>query len=129
MSIAFFISLKIFLENDEVEAARKSLQFFRGPNYDTKEELREIELKHESKKNKKSSHSWEFTIQRIFSLAFLKPFSCVGLLRIINTWSGSNCLLVYMISVLDESGSIVDPNVGPIFVGCSRVAFAGISNF
>ena len=30
-----------------------------------------------------------------------------------------------MISILDESGSIVDPNVGPIIVGCSRVAFAG----
>ena len=129
----FASKLSLFLyhsENNEVERAKKSLQFYRGPNFDITEELREIELKHESKKKQNSNHSWKFTLQRIFSSAFFKPFSCIGVLYIINTWSGFNCLLVYMISILDESGSNIDPNVGPIIVGSCRVAFAGglISN-
>ena len=43
----------------------------------------------------------------------------------INTWSGFNCLLVYMIEVLEKTGSNIDPNIGPIIVGSIRLAFAG----
>ena len=38
--------------------ARKSLQFFRGNNYDLTEELCEIKLKHESKMKEASNKSW-----------------------------------------------------------------------
>ena len=114
------------IENDNVEAARKSLQFFRGKDYDITEEFDEIKLKHESKKSRqKANQSWKFTVQRIFSSAFFKPFSCVGIIYVINTWSGFNCLLVYMIEVLEKTGSNIDPNIGPIIVGSIRLAFAG----
>ena len=113
------------IENNDNEAAKKSLQFFRGQNYDVSEEFNEIQQKHESKKSQHSKQSWKFTVQRIFSSAFFKPFSCVGILYIINTWSGFNSLLVYMIDILDETGSNIDPNIGPIVVGSTRLAFAG----
>ena len=91
------------------------------------EEFDEIKLKHESKKSQqKANQSWKFTVQRIFSSAFFKPFSCVGIIYVINTWSGFNCLLVYMIEVLEKTGSNIDPNIGPIIVGSIRLAFAGM---
>ena len=114
------------IENDNGESASKSLQFFRGKNYDITEEFDEIRLKHESKKSQqKENQSWKFTVQRIFSSAFFKPFSCVGIIYVINTWSGFNCLLVYMIEILEKTGSNIDPNIGPIIVGSIRLAFAG----
>ena len=115
------------VEDKQNEAAKKSLQFFRGKDYDIYEELTEIEVKHESKQTAQAQSNWKFTISRIFSIAFFKPFSCVGILYIIGTWTGFNCLLVYMITFLEETGSSFDPRIGPIVVGGLRVAFAGFA--
>ena len=114
------------IEDERPEMARKSLKFFRGKDYDVSEELDEIQKRHESKNANMTQKSWKFTLQRIFSYAFFKPFSCVGILYVISTWSGVNCLLVYMITFLEESGSSFDPHIGPIIVGTLRLLFAGI---
>ena len=75
------------------QAAKKSLQFFRGKNYDVTEELIEIQKKHESKMHGASKKSWKTLIGRIFSIAFLKPFSCVGVLFSLSPWVGGNSLM------------------------------------
>ena len=71
------------------------------------------------------STSWSWTFQRIFSTSFLKPFSCIGILYMLVAWSGFNNLLVYMIQFLEEAGSTIDPDIGPIIVGSIRIGFAG----
>ena len=54
------------------------------------------------------------------SPAFLKPFSCIGLLFIITMGSGLDALLVHMVDVLEETDSKVNPSIGPIIVGSIR---------
>ena len=114
------------IEDERPEMARKSLKFFRGGEYDVSEELDEIQKKHESRKANMPQKSWKFTVQRIYSYAFFKPFSCVGVLYVIGTWTGFNSLLVYMITILEDTGSSFDPHIGPIIVGILRLLFAGI---
>ena len=113
------------IEDEKFLQARKALQFFRGKNFDVEEELQEIQKKHESKKSQITQKSWKFTLKRIFSSAFFKPFSCVGILYVIGTWTGFNSLIVYMVTILEETGSNIDPHLAPIIVGCMRLTFAG----
>ena len=112
------------VEYNNVEEAKKSLQFFRGKNYDITEELNEIRQRHEKKES--SSQTWKFVIKRIFSKAFLKPFSCIGILSIINTWGGFSQIQVFTIEILEKSGSSIDPWLGPMIAGFIRIAFAGM---
>ena len=51
-------------------------------------------------------------IKRMFSTAFLKPFSCVGILFVLTLGSGLDSLLVHMVDILEESDSIVNPKLG-----------------
>ena len=113
------------IENEELERAKKSLKFFRGKNYDISEEIDEIHKKHESKRANMPKKSWKFVMGRLFSNAFFKPFSCVGVLAIVGTWTGYNSLIVYMIDIFRESGSALDPKLGAIIVGVLRFLFAG----
>ena len=105
---------------------RKSLKFFRGPNYDITEEIEEIKGKRKSKiENQGEKTSAKQTFNKIMSKSFLKPFSCVGILFIFSEWSGYNAYLNYMIEVLETSGFDLDPRIGPIIVGSIRLFFAG----
>ena len=113
------------IEYNNVEEAKKSLQFFRGKNYNITEELNEMQQRHEVKKRESSSQTWKFVIKRIFSRAFLKPFSCIGILSIINTWGGFSQIQVFTIEILEKSGSSIDPWLGPMIAGFIRIAFAG----
>ena len=112
------------VEDGKHSLAKKSLQFFRGEAYDITEEMNEIVEKSESKKLYNSSS----TLKRMTSSAFLKPFSSIGTLYLLGSWTGFNSILVYMHTILKESGTI-DEGLGPIYVGIVRVLFAGISPF
>ena len=101
---------------------RKSLKFFRGPNYDITEEIEEIKEKRKSKvENQGEKSSGMQTLKKIMSKSFLKPFSCIGIIFICSEWSGYNAFLTYMIEVLEASGFKLDPRLGPIIVGCIRL--------
>ena len=103
---------------------------FRGPDYNITDEINEIKEKHMSKVELQGkSKSWIWTFQRLASATFLKPFSCIGVLYMLTEWCGFNVILVYMITILKESGSSIDPNIGPIVVGSVRFVFAGMYTF
>ena len=116
----------LLIEQGLIKKARKSLQFFRGKLYDISDELNEIQQKHESKQVHSNNNSWKFTIKRIFSAAFLKPFSCVGILYCMNSWLGFSPLLTYTFEILDKAGSKIDTGLGLIVIGSIRIAFAGM---
>ena len=109
------------IENNQYEEAKKSLAFFRGPVYDITPEVEEIQEKHLTK----HSESCSWIMKRLCSSAFFKPFSCIGLLKVLFNASGFDTLLIYMIPVLKEAKSSIDPKLGAIIVGGVRVLTAG----
>ena len=120
------------IENNDYNGAIKSLQFFRGKTYNSiKEELDEIREKHESKLQDAEKFTWKFQVQRIFSMAFLKPFIQAGVPYFLTTWSGFEILQTYMITVLQEAGSNIwiDLSVAPTIVGIIGFITAGIAWF
>ena len=118
------------VENNDCNAAKKSLQFFRGKTYtNIVEELDEIKEKHKSKLQDAERFTWKFKVQRIFSIAFLMPFIQAGVPYFLTTWSGFEILQTYMITILQESGSNVwiDLSVVPTIVGIIGFITAGIA--
>ena len=110
---------------NRIEAGKKSLQFFRGKDFDITKEFNEIQEKHESKIKQNSEGSWKLAVKTIFSAAFLKPFSCVGVLYIGKMFDGFAQIQIFMIEILERSGSSIAPNIAPIVAGFTRLAFAG----
>ena len=111
------------IEKSKLKLAKKSLEFYRGDQYNVAEELLEISQSHESKLRNTSKKS--NTVQKLLSVTFLKPFSCVGLLYIIFTWTGHFNFQIYMIIILREIessigsdiASRIDSDITPIIIG------------
>ena len=97
------------IEYNQFEKAKKSLRFFRGSEYDVNPEFNEIHQRHLSK-DKNQSCSW--MLQRLFSKAFMKTFMCSGVIYMIFTVSGFDIIIIYMVTILQETGSSVDPYIG-----------------
>ena len=114
------------IENNESYRAKQALQFFRGKNYNITYEYDEIQQKHESKQNHQSKNWWEFTIKRIFSSAFLKPFLCIGIVFGLNECLGFGPFITYTYEIFDETGSSVEPGIGLVIIASIRVVTAGI---
>ena len=114
------------IENNESYRAKQALQFFRGENYNITYEYDEIQQKHESKQNQHSKNWWEFTIKRIFSSAFLKPFLCIGIVFGLNECLGFGPLITYTYEIFDETGSSVEPGIGLVIIASIRVVTAGM---
>ena len=67
--------------------------------------------------------SW--ILKRFWSAAFLKPFLCIGMTLIISNLTGFEVINLYMVPILQESGSNIDAEIGTIIVGGVRVLSAG----
>ena len=106
---------------------RKSLKFFRGPNYDITAEIDEIKEKRKSKVETQGEKiSAKQILKNIFSKSFLKPFSCVGVIFVCSDWSGHNAFLTYMIKVLRDTGfTKSQAKIGPIIAGSIRLFLSG----
>ena len=128
LSIIWFPETPYWLiGNNDYNGAKKSLEFFRGKTYDITEELTEIRQKHESKLNNSEKMTWKYKIQRTFSMAFFKPFSCVGILYSLTCWTGFDIFQTYMVSTLEESGSSIWIKITlvPTIVGVIGLITAG----
>ena len=101
---------------------RKSLQFYRGQDYDITEEFEEISSQNQ-KKALLAQHSsgWKSTLKRFTSSAFGRPFLCIGVLYLIMQWGEFNNLTIHMISIFRDSKSSIEPELAPVFVGCIQV--------
>ena len=76
------------VEDDQYSLAQKSLEFFRGEAYDIAEEMNEIVAKRDSKRTENRTS----TLKRMTDSrkAFWKPFSCIGILYLMGSWTGFN---------------------------------------
>ena len=132
--ITVFFTMMYFLpetpywlvENDQIDSAKKSLQFYRGPDYDITEELVEIHEKHKSKMMQEDSQTWRWTLKRFRSSAFWKPYFSIGVLGMLHPLSGFDTCIVYMIPIVKDAGYSYDPGLVPIVVGAIRVFCAGL---
>ena len=132
--ICVFFTMMYFLpetpywlvEHDQIESAKKCLQFYRGLNYDITEELNEIQEKHKSKMIQKDSQSWKWTLNRLTSNAFWKPYMSVGILVALTPLSGFDSCIVYMIPIMKDAGYSYDPEFVPTMVGTVRVICAAL---
>ena len=113
------------IENNESKKAKQSLQFFRGKSYNITDEYDEIHQKHESKQSQQSKNWLKFTFKKIFSPAFFKPFSCIGIVLALNEWLGFGPLMTYTFEIFEETGSSVDPGIGLVIIASIRVVTAG----
>ena len=100
----------------------KSLQFYRGSNYDIAEELNEIFQRHEEKSlQSKDKNGCCSSIQRIISPAFGRPFFIVGVIFLLNQWGEFTNLVMNMIQIFKDSKSSIEPELAPVFVGVVQV--------
>ena len=116
-SVTYIISYHIQYLN-----YRKSLQFYRGGDYDITEEFEEIFSQNE-KKAVLTQHSsgWKLILKRLTSSAFGQPFLCIGVLYLIMQWGEFDNMTIHMISIFSESKSSIDPEFAPVFVSCIMV--------
>ena len=114
------------IENNRFDKARESLVFFRGSLYDVNPELDEIHKRH-LLKDKIQACSW--ILRRLFSKAFFQPFLCSGVLYMIFCISGFSVIIIYMVTILEETGSGLDPKNGPVIVGSVRAALSCLGPF
>ena len=101
---------------------RKSLQFYRGRDYDITEEFEEISSQNQ-KKALLAQHlsGWKLTLKRFTSSSFGRPFMCIGVLYLIMQWGEYNNLTIHMISIFTESKSSIEPELAPVFAGSIQV--------
>ena len=126
IAICFFPETPYWLiEHEQQDAAVKSLKFFRQPDDDILQEIDEIQQLHIEKKGSKAK-SWNWTLSRLCSPSFLKPFSCIGVLSIMSTMNGNNVLANFLTEFMDEARSDIDPSVGPFVIGIIRLTVVGI---
>ena len=112
------------VENGQEGLARKSLEFYRGKHCDVDDELQEMIQKRDSKREHQDSTNFIWIVKRMCSMTFLKPFAGAGLGFIMNALSGSDILLVYMVSILEETGLDLNTtllNLAPVIVGVVRL--------
>ena len=118
------------VENNMEEEAVVSLQWYRGEQYDITEEIQEMI---QNKRDKEGGEKTETTLCRLLatlgSPAFLRPFSCAGLLYILAQWTGISTMVFFMTTIFQQSGSTIDPHLCPVIVAGIRVLTAGLAFF
>ena len=114
------------MNNDTDESAYVSLQFFRNSDNDKlTEEINEIHQR-KLEKLEVQEKSWKITVEKLTSTTFLKPFSCVGVLWSLNMLSGFPALTNYLVSIMKEAGSEINPMLGPTIIGILGLVVASM---
>ena len=116
------------IENNRTEDGKKSLQYFRGKEFDVTNEINEIQEKHLEKQSS-MGNSWDRTLRRLLSPAFLKPFSCIGVIWSLNMLSGFPVFANYQYDFMEMSGSDITPSIAPMTIGIIRLLLIGKLSF
>ncbi|XP_065349056.1 facilitated trehalose transporter Tret1-2 homolog [Cloeon dipterum] len=105
------------LRSEKVDEARKSLQWFRGPYCDIKNELEDMKNDGEEEKKNKIS----------FIAMFRDRLALKGILIVFGVFfmqqlCGYSAVLFYANSIFESAGSTLDPNINSIIVAAVQVA-------
>ncbi len=117
------------VERNAKDEAIKSLQFYRGPDFDISAELDEIIQRKEAKDLEIKTGSGNgccLTFQRLFSPAFFRPFIVVGIIQLLNNFGVYTVLVLNMINIFKDAKSSIEPELAPVFVGIVQVNYSEI---
>jgi len=117
------------VEKNAKKEALKSLQFYRGPNFDVTEELNEIIQCKEAKVLEAETgnrNGCGSTFRRLLSPAFGRPFMLVGILQLLNNFGLYTILVLNMINIFKDAKSSIEPELAPVFVGVVQVVLTQI---
>ena len=110
------------------ELAGKSLQFFRHAEYDVTDEIKEI-CDRKSVKKSQDKKSLNQIFSQCFTVTFWKPFRCIGIIWSLNMLGGMPALVNYLIPIMEESGSDLDPSLAPMIIGILIMVIAFVVPF
>ena len=119
------------IEKDRLEEALSALEYFRQ-GYDPElidSEINEIKKKRSEKLMQGQGTDKAWILKRLMSKPFLYPFGIIVGMRTFAQWSGMPILTFYMVTVVKESGTNLDPKLAPIFVGIARVITSCFATF
>ena len=100
-----------------MEDARRALNFFRGgscSSQDAEMEIDEMRAKRGEKQSQGQGTDRAWVIKRLMSRAYLHPFTIIFGLRTLGQWSGMPILTFYMVTVVKDSGTNLDPRYGQL---------------
>lgn len=121
----FFVpdSPVFLVRKGKMDAAKKSLQWFRGKNYSSvDDEITEIK-KAEDEQNAPES---KVSLGEIFTQAvYLKPFGISLCLMAFQQLSGINEVVFYMNKIFVAAGSSIDPGLSNFIVNLMQVRILG----
>ena len=103
--------------------------FIPGKDYDVSKELNEMKYKYQEKYEKQGDRSFLQCMGDLFSIKFLKPFSCAGVLNILNTMHGFSCLLVYLNIYLKSTNAALNLQITSGIIAIVRIIIALIVPF
>ncbi|XP_013137363.1 PREDICTED: facilitated trehalose transporter Tret1-like [Papilio polytes] len=109
------------------EKAEMTLRKFRSVHYDVEAEMDTLlEYKSDNRLRRLSLHE---QMQMLFSKSACKPFSMIVTYIIISQLVGVNLLLMWTIEMLQESRSSINPDVGNIALGVTRLVVGIATSF
>ena len=107
------------IDQGKEEKAIESLKFYRHKDYDVSAEISQIQIKSLEKKEKYQNYCEKSLA--IFSAAFYRPFSCVGVLYSLDILCGQWPAVVYMQEIFEASGMTLNPNYCITIIGIIRM--------
>jgi SP family facilitated glucose transporter-like MFS transporter 8 len=117
------------VEKNARDQAIKSLQFYRGPNFDIREEFDEIIQMKEANNMEfqtKGGNGSCSSFRRLLSPAFFRPFMMVGIIQLLTNLGVYSILVFNMINIFKDAKSSIEPELAPVFVGVVQVVHSFI---
>jgi MFS family permease len=117
------------VERNARDQAIKSLQFYRGPNFDISEEFDEIIQMKEAKNLECQTRGGNgpcSSFRRLLSPIFFRTFMIVGIIQLLTTLGVYSILVFNMINIFKDAKSSIEPELAPVFVGVVQVVHSYI---
>ncbi|XP_069690031.1 facilitated trehalose transporter Tret1-like isoform X2 [Periplaneta americana] len=103
----------------KMDAAKKALRYFRGPQYEVDRELADLQ------KAARDASREETSLQDLVSTPGARRALVVGLgLMVFQQLSGINAVIFYSVDIFEAAGSTLDPKVAAIIVGVVQVVMS-----
>ncbi|KAF2885230.1 hypothetical protein ILUMI_20949 [Ignelater luminosus] len=109
------------LKKGKTELAQKSLQFYRGKNYDISSEMKEIE--------EYSKIDTETFINRFKTRACIKGFLMLLGMHIVQQLSGINAVIFYAHDIFKQAGATMSDGVNAIILSLVQIVFTIVSAY
>ena len=104
------------------DEARTSLQFFRGPFYNVRKEMQDME------EDINKSTQEDVSIKDLISDPGTRKALIISLgLMIFQQLSGVNAVIFYTVKIFEAAGSTLDPNIAAIIVGVVQIFFTFVA--